>query len=66
MNKSKNSQRLKMFFARPFQADNLEKKVNDFLKEIQENNEIVNVMQSVGLNGNYLLMTVVYESVEVL
>lgn len=61
MNKSNNGQRIKMFFARPFQIDNLEKKVNDFLKEIQENNKVVNVMQSVGLNGNYLLMTVVYE-----
>lgn len=62
MNKSNNGQRIKIFFARSFQVDNLENKVNDFLKEIQESNETVNVMQSVGLNGNYLLMTVVYEA----
>ena len=62
MNKSKNIQRVKMFFYRHFQMNNLENKVNDFLKVIQSSNNIINVMQSVGLAGNYLFMTVVYES----
>ncbi|MFC0233939.1 hypothetical protein ACFFIF_08055 [Vagococcus entomophilus] len=61
MRAAENRQRVKMFFARPFQIENIENKINDFLKEIQKNNEVVSVKQSVGLNGNYLLMTVVYE-----
>lgn len=61
MNKSKSSQRIKMFFARPFQVEDLENRINDFLKEVQMKNEVVNVMQSVGLEGNYLLMTVIYK-----